>query len=254
MFWYELWFVSLIGLLLGSFSTAITYRAPRKIPWGAERSICPLCNTTLGAFDLMPVLSWAFSGGKCRHCNAPISWRYPLTEVVCALLCIAVYLAYGFNVTMFFTIAIIPFLMALFLIDLEHFILPNLLVLNVFLIGVAKLMYQVFYAGMLDLKMTAIEYGGGAIIYAALVFILGLVVSKVMKKDALGFGDVKFFGVAGLWLGLSSLSWFLLLSGGFAVIFAVIWRKAKGEEVFPFGPALILSFYTLVISAGGFLW
>jgi leader peptidase (prepilin peptidase)/N-methyltransferase len=88
--------------------------------------------------------------------------------------------------------------------------------------------------------MKAALTGGAAFFLVA--FVLALVFSYVLKKDALGGGDIKFFGAAGLWLGLESLPMFMMLSGGFGVIFALIWRKITGEERFPFGPALVAAF------------
>lgn len=68
------------GTVLGSFATLLVYRLPRGLPWGMVRSQCPKCTHVLGAFELVPLFSWLWQGGKCKQCRAPISYRYPLIE------------------------------------------------------------------------------------------------------------------------------------------------------------------------------
>lgn len=92
--------------------------------------------------------------------------------------------------------------------------------------------------------------------YAGIVWILGVAVQHILKRDALGFGDVKFFAVAGLWLGAGMLPVFLILSGILGCAFGIFWKKIKQKDIFPFGPALILALYAgILLSAAnlGFL-
>lgn len=78
-----------VGTCLGSFATALMYRLPRKLDWVRDRSRCTSCNHVLGVRDLVPVLSWLLSKGKCRHCGASVSMRYPVTEIAAGLLAAA---------------------------------------------------------------------------------------------------------------------------------------------------------------------
>ena len=75
-----------LGLCLGSFMTALAYRLPRGLNWTTDRSRCPSCGHTLGVPDLVPLFSWLFLRGKCRHCHTPIPVRYPLIELAFGLL------------------------------------------------------------------------------------------------------------------------------------------------------------------------
>ena len=261
----ELLVVIAIGLALGSFATALIYRVPRNIPWAfgisqegapsAGRSVCPSCKAVLSPLDLFPVFSWLFLQGKCRQCKGAIPARYPLTELGVLLTCLAAYAVFGFTAPAFFMMAAAPFLAALLVIDIEHMILPNQLVFVVAVIGLARLCYHGFYfAGadfgfenMLLLRILAVSS------YALVSWFLGWILTKILKKDSLGFGDVKFFAVAGLWLGLSSMGVFLILSGFLGVVFSVVWQKIKKEPVFPFGPALIASFYVVLLLQGSLL-
>ena len=78
--------------------------------------------------------------------------------------------------------------------------------------------------------------------------------TKILKKDALGFGDVKFFAAAGIWLGIFQLPAFMMLSGALGILFAIAWKIVKKEDVFPFGPALILGFFALLFFDGSQLF
>jgi len=245
--------VTLLGLILGSFSTALIYRIPKHLSWTVERSICTACNNTLGVIDLIPVFSWLLSGGKCRHCKVSVSYTYPLIEVVSAVLCLCVYAVFGLTAEAFIIFAALPFLLALFVIDLKHMILPNQLVLIVLIIGVIRLFHIYLNGNSLKAEDIFFTYITGALFYALIPWLSGLIMTKVLKKESLGFGDVKFFFVAGVWLGFDYLPFFLILSGSGAIIFAILWKYFRKKEVFPFGPALIISFFGLLLLQGSFL-
>ena len=251
MFFFEILVVVFLGLVLGSFSTALIYRVPRKLSWVGGRSSCTACKSYLSARDLIPVFSWVLSGGKCRHCSDKISAKYPVIEFVSVVLCLLVYFSSIDISDKIFLILVVPILLSLFVIDLEHMILPNQLSLILFVIGVIRLFYNAV-SDFSDIDYYFIEYVVGTFVYVIFAWGLGAIFTKVLKKDALGFGDVKFFGVAGIWLGLSSLSYFMILSGGLAILFSIIWRMAIKSEVFPFGPSLIASFYLILLYHGTF--
>ncbi len=248
MYFIEIFIIVFLGLILGSFSTALIYRIPRKLFWVSARSACVSCKSKLGAVDLIPVISWCIFKGKCRRCSSKISCKYPLLELVSVFLCLAIYFVFGVSAESLFLIISVPILLSLFVIDLEHMILPNQLTLILFIIGGLRVVYN--YVS--NDGYYALDYIGGAFVYALFSWGIGVLFTKLLKKDALGLGDVKFFGVAGVWLGVSALSHFLILSGGLAVLFALFWRVIFKTEVFPFGPALIMSFYVLLLLQGSF--
>lgn len=243
----EIAVVILIGLIGGSFSSALIHRVPLKLNWVSERSACPNCYHNLGILDLFPVFSWIFSGGKCRYCSAGISARYPLLECFSAAACLGIYASFGFSVESLICVASVPFLISLLMIDLEHFILPNQLVLAVFILGAIRLGYATIYG------VHALPYIIGAVSFALLSWLIGFCMEKVLNKEALGFGDVKLFFVAGLWLGIEVLPYFLMGAGVFGVVFALVWQKIKKTAIFPFGPALIASFYILLLYQGSIM-
>lgn len=253
---------ALIGMILGSFTTALIYRIPRNISWFTSeskdsnfaRSKCPSCNHKLSFYELIPVFSWLFLQGKCNNCKNPIGKQYIFTELFLIIFCMAIYLEWGFSWTSLTLMITGPFIISLMVIDWQYKILPNQLVAITFIFGIIFHISSYYDYGLdiVSLKYV-IEYLGGAIIYGFSIWLIGTITTIILKKESLGFGDVKFFIAAGMWLGLSYLPYFLLISGVVGIIIGILWRKFKNEATFPFGPALIISlFIGVYIQHSGF--
>lgn len=257
-------FVTLLGLSLGSFSTAITYRELHGIAWlwpkkaavdeaqlSTYRSTCPQCLHPLSVWDLIPVFSWLFLRGRCRYCAKPIGRLYPLLELGCLSACLLIFAVHGLDAQSLAMMACVPFLAALIIVDFQRMILPNLLVALSALCGVAYLV-----AGYLQQSLTGWDVamaGFAAILYGGFSLLMGWLVAKLLRKDALGMGDVKFFAVAGLWLGAAEFPAYCILSGLFGIVLGLIWQGVTGSKLFPFGPALIVALYVLWLIDGDFL-
>lgn len=252
--------VLLLGLIFGSFASALIYRIPRGYSWITDnkktkntkhgmRSACTTCGHTLGPRDLIPMVSWLSSKGHCRHCGEKISPVYPIAEGLTALACLGVYAAFGFSLGGLIVAIAIPFLIALIIIDFQYMILPNQLVFITTAIAIPYIAVKIITDGIY-IEDALIWHGGGAILFATFSWGLGAIMSKTLKKEALGFGDVKFFACAGLWLGMMNLAWFCLLGGLFGVVIGLLWKRIMKDDVFPFGPALIVAFYTLLLVDG----
>lgn len=114
--WLEIYIVCnifIIGTLFGSFFTLATYRIPRKQDIVFKRSYCPNCGHELGFFDLIPILSYVFIGGKCKYCKQKISIRYPLFELSNGLIFVFIYMLFGFNLYFFISCALYVYLFLL---------------------------------------------------------------------------------------------------------------------------------------------
>ena len=254
---FEIIVVIFCGLVFGSFASAITYRVPLGLPWATKgksehglRSACPSCKTKLKARDLIPIFSWLSSKGKCRHCNTPISKTYPVCEALTLLGCIGIYCVYGLTPFAIPFYLMIPFLIALMMIDLKYMILPNQLVAIIFTLGFIAVFLRMMSIESSQTTSLFVIYFGGAIAYGLFSWGLGALMEKILKKEALGFGDVKFFTAAGIWLGLPAIGQFCIGAGAIGVVLSIIWKKYTGQAVFPFGPALILSFYAVLLLQG----
>ncbi len=233
----EFLFILFCGLCFGSFITCASYRLPLDQEIIRKPSFCPKCETRLGFKDLWPVLSWAATGGACRYCKAKIHWRYPLIEIVTAGIFALIYLRYGFTiptlVLSLFAVALLVMIVA----DFEHYIIPD--EVHWALIPLALCYHYLTNTPPED-------------VVGGFVFGLGLGLSLhygyrfFRKKEGLGFGDVKFLAVAGLWLGTLPFVPFLLYSGLFGVVTGVIWKKAGRGAIFPFGPSLAMALFLCV--------
>lgn len=146
LFVLELLAVIFTGLVFGSFASALIYRIPHDIPWfyqtskdknkaEACRSACPHCGYTLRVRDLIPLLSWLFLRGTCRQCRATISPMYPLAELCTLSGFVAVYFGFGLDWQYTALYLLVPVLVALLFIDIEHYLLPNELVFAAGAIG-----------------------------------------------------------------------------------------------------------------------
>ncbi len=244
----EIAFVFLLGLCFGSFVTMASHRLPRDMEIVKTRSHCTKCQAVLGVLDLFPVVSWVRSGGKCRHCGARISWRYPLTELVCGLLFVIVFMQYGLTMQgillMLFSAALLCMLVA----DLETGLIPDEIHFFLLPLGIG-------YHWMLGHDPVRIAICGTLALGLGLLLHYGYF--WLRKRHGLGFGDVKFLAVAGIWLGDPlQLTVFIFLSGVFGIISGLAWRIFTREPRFPFGPALAASLFTLVCypQAGGAFW
>ena len=236
--WLEITCVVLLGLCFGSFNTLLAHRLPRGKAIGMTRSECPSCHHVLGPQDLIPVLSWLLTLGRCRYCGVPVHWRYPLTELVTALVFLLTYMLYGLTVQAGLIALLGSQIVVLCIIDLEHRIIPDGLQWGM---GATGLVYSLCgFVHIADALLGAVTGG-----------ICGLALQQgyhiVKQRHGLGMGDVKFMVVAGLWLGLSPLVPFFFYAGVLGVISALLWRLISRDPYFPFGPALALSLLLLVL-------
>lgn len=247
--------IFLAGLCLGSFASAMAYRLPRDIKiGGVTRSACTHCAHALSFLDLVPFFSWLFLRGRCRYCRTKIGWQYPVIELATAALCFGFYLVYGFSLSTIPLLFLAPVTVAIADIDFRHKIIPDGLNLSVLLLGVAALLGKAYenaegFSALVSMLEASIW---GGLLYGVGSFLLRAGAMKVLKKDPMGWGDIKFFAAAGFWLGVDpdTLSLFMLLSGLSGVFLALIWKRVTGEAEFPFGPSLLLAFTVMLFLRG----
>lgn len=227
-----------LGLCFGSLNTLLIHRLPEGKPVGATRSACPACGATLRARDLVPLLSWLATRGRCRHCRARVHWRYPVTEVVtAALFALAGWIGGGLYPHSLLLALLASQMVVLCVIDLEHRIIPDELQIS---LGVTGILYG------LATSMHPVTMITGALVGGGIGLLLQQGYKKLRHQDGLGTGDVKFMTVSGIWLGTGPLLPYLFYAGVLGVISAMLWRLVSRDPRFPFGPALALSLLVLV--------
>jgi leader peptidase (prepilin peptidase)/N-methyltransferase len=229
--------VAVLGLAVGSFLNVVIYRVPRGESLLRPGSHCPSCDTPIKGRHNIPVLSWVLLRGRCATCTAPISVRYPLVEAGTAALFVAVTVrvGLGWNLPAYLYLAAIT--IALALIDLDVYRLPNSIVLPSYLITAALFVPGVIAGGDAWPALRALTA------MAALYGFFFLVHS--ISPNGMGFGDVKLAGLLGLylgWLGWSSVvvgAFLGFLLGGAAGIGLMVFRNAGRKTAIPFGPAML---------------
>ena len=218
-----------LGAAIGSFLNVVIWRLPRGESVVAPRSSCPQCATPIRARDNVPVLSWALLRGRCRDCKAAISPRYPVIEALTALLCVAVVVVLGPGTQAWLALALVLLLVPVTFIDLDHRIIPNVLMA----IGAvsALALVAVLQPDALVEHLLAAAGAGGFLLVAAVAYPAGM-----------GMGDVKLAAVLGLFLGTAvAPAMFVAMLAGSVVGALIIARKGAKEgrkTAIPFGPYL----------------
>ena len=217
------------GLIIGSFLNVVAYRLPRGESVVFPASHCPSCDTQIKPYDNVPVLSWLWLRGRCRTCHSSISARYPIVEAVTAALLVAVVLDKGADRDAWLGIAFVILLVPVTLIDLDHRLIPNTLMLVGTVVSVALILLT--DPGALTEHLIAAAAAGGFLLIAALAYPSGM-----------GMGDVKLAAVMGLFLGRAvAPAMFVALIAGSVIGAAIIARKGTKEgrkTAIPFGPYL----------------
>ncbi|HPI33493.1 MAG TPA: prepilin peptidase, partial [candidate division Zixibacteria bacterium] len=129
--------IGAVGLAIGSFLNVVIYRLPLKKRFGLGRSICPKCGTQLRWYHNIPLASWAALRGKCAFCRQPISWRYPLVELMTAGAYVYFWAYLGFSPMFFVWAALVSALIVIIFVDLDHQIIPDSITLSGMAAGLA---------------------------------------------------------------------------------------------------------------------
>ncbi len=233
-----------LGAALGSFLNCAAYRLARGESFVTGRSRCPKCGHALGARDLVPVLSWLFLRGRCRHCGEKISARYPLSEAAFALLTLLCVLRFDLTLLCARNLVLLACLMCLTLTDWDAYLVPDGCLLAAALAWAAAAPFlgeSWVWAG--KHLLAAIVFGGG-------LLALSLVMDRVLKRDPLGGGDVKPFALPGLYLGLLGGLFALIFSCVLGLLCARLLRRGA-REAFPFAPSIAFAMAGMLLFGDG---
>ena len=253
-----------LGLLVGSFLNVVILRLPRRLeydwmtqareflghaePEAAEvppdlvfkGSHCPHCKHGLSPLDNIPLLSFLFLRGRCRYCKTPISWQYPLVELISGMACVTIAWKFGFGWPLLAGLAFTWILIAASGIDARTQLLPDQLTLPLLWLGLLLSLVPVF----IDSQASII---GAAIGWLSLWSVFWLF-KLLTGKEGMGYGDFKLLAALGAWMGAAALLPIILLSSLIGAIIGSIALAAKGKDKstpIPFGP---------FIAAAGWVW
>jgi leader peptidase (prepilin peptidase)/N-methyltransferase len=232
--WFVPAFAFLFGATVGSLLNVVIARVPRRESIVSPPSHCPKCQKGIGWYDNIPVVSWLVLRGRCRGCGLPISARYPLVELaggLLALACVRQFEPLPWAAAAFVFLAA---LVALTYIDIDHWLLPRSITIPLIGAGLAAS----FLPGGTEPVSSLL---GAAVGFGAFVA-LGYLAERILKKEALGGGDVWLFAAIGAWLGLKALLPVALLASIQGALIGSVMllsarRKAKRPSPKPTGDA-----------------
>ncbi len=229
-------FILILGLIIGSFLSALTWRLPRGENFVTERSKCDRCGKLIEWYDNIPLLSYLILAGKCRNCGKRISTRYPIIEVCTAFVFVAVSI-YSLGSGMWFMVyweIISTLLVAIFIIDFELQIIPDQLVYILLIVTFGWL--------LLTSNDQIFKY-----IFSGFTAALSLlIINFITKGRGMGLGDVKLALFGGLFFGFPQFIIWLFLSfitGALIGVGLILIGKAQFGKHIAFGPFLVLSFF-----------
>ena len=230
---------ALVGVCVGSFLNVVIYRLPRGMRLDKPGSHCTSCDYSLRWYDNIPVLSYLMLGGRCRKCKEKISPRYTIVELVNMLLWIlSVHIFWDHSIAFAVISALCSsVLICIFFIDLEHMLVFDSLVVVLAILGIVAIFVDPDYDWASHLIGAAVGFGFFFGVFAFFYFVL--------KKDALGGGDIELALVMGLLLGWERLLFALIVASvSAAVILSIVSyrRKESRDKEYPFAPFLCVGF------------
>ncbi|WP_274610230.1 prepilin peptidase [Pseudomonas sp. TH21] len=257
-----------LGVIVGSFLNVLVWRLPKMLEreWRAQahevlglpaepagptynlmlpHSCCPHCNHPIRPWENIPLLSYLLLKGRCAHCRGAISARYPLTELASGLLCALVAWHFGFGWQAAALMLLSCGLLAMSLIDADHQLLPDVLVLPLLWLGLIVNSFGLF--------TTLPDALWGAVIGYLSLWSVFWLFKLATGKDGMGHGDFKLLALLGAWGGWQILPMTLLMSslvGVFCGLILMRMRKAQASTPMPFGPYLAIAGWIALLWGG----
>ena len=228
----KIW-VLLVGMAVGSFLNVCIYRLPRSLSLIHPPSMCPSCQTKIPFYDNVPVASYLWLRGRCRHCGAAFSLRYPLVELVSGLFAVAVFARYGFSWESLFLYSLVGALLVITFIDIDHQIIPDVITYP----GIGVGFVTSLLVGHITYKesLIGILLGGGILLLVAWGYYL------LTKREGMGGGDIKLLAMIGAFLGWKGAIFTIFAGSAIGTVagVALALRTGGGRKLaIPFGPFL----------------
>ncbi len=247
--------ITIFGFLVGSFLNVVIVRIPRmllrsesentdsltfNLAWPASH--CPKCQKLIPWFNNIPLLSFLWLRGRCQNCHQKISLRYPLVELLTAILSLGIAQHFGPTLTTFLSLILVWSLIALAFIDFEHTILPDNITLPLLWMGLFINTFEIF--------TTASSAILGAMSGYLILWIIYWVFKLITHKEGMGYGDFKLLAMLGAWLGWQSLPFIILLSsflGSMIGLSLILLKKKDKNSLIPFGPFLAIGGFVVLL-------
>ena len=232
-------------MIIGSFLNVCIYRIPEGKSINFPRSHCMKCGHVLGPQELVPVLSYLALGGKCKSCKASISPRYMCIEILTGIGFGTIYTIYGTSSQTIFHCIFLSFMIVLTMIDWDHMILPTRIIM--WGTGFTLIIKLIEYSINREIVVLLESILGG--LAGFLIFWLLYKGSiMILKKEGLGYGDVRLMGLLGLYIGIDYIFLMIIIACIVASIFGIIFLAINKESrPFPLGPFLNLGAFIIIL-------
>ena len=248
-------FFFIFGSCIGSFLNVIRFRYTKSISIVKPRSFCPNCGNQIPFYFNIPILSWLYLRGKCYYCKLKIPLSYPFIESLTASLFVlnsffSGSIAYEYSLNLIGLNIFTVILLISSIIDFDNLIIPNELVIIGSILGIIFNLISLKFYGSESILYIFYEFILLSFLGAIFLEFLNFLISLVIKKEAFGFGDIKYLFMIGCWLGLKGMICTLLMSmyiGGIITIVLILLKKIQSSGKIPFGPYLSISAYITVL-------
>ncbi len=233
--------IFIFGLCIGSFLNVCIYRLPASKSIVHPRSMCSNCGTLIAAYDNIPVLSYLWLKGRCRHCQIKISLRYPMVELLGGLFALGTFLKFGLTLEALIYYLFFASLLVVTFIDIDHRIIPNVITLP----GIPICFAASFALPAITYReaLLGILIGGGSL------FLVAWIYSLITKKEGMGGGDIKLLAMMGAivgWQGVLFTIFLASLVGTLAGLAAMLQSRKGMKLAVPFGPFLSIGSITYI--------
>jgi leader peptidase (prepilin peptidase)/N-methyltransferase len=226
--------ILMFGLCIGSFLNVCIYRLPSSMSIvNPSRSICPKCNSTISFYDNIPVFSYLWLKGRCRHCQAPISLRYPLVELMTGIIAVDIFFMYGPTLEGAIYFIFISSLLVITFIDIDHKIIPDVISLPGIPIGLAAS----FALPAMTFKTALLGMLAGGVS----LWIVAWSYSLITRKEGMGGGDIKLLAMIGAFIGWKGVIFTIFAASVAGTFVGITIMLVKGKNLkfaIPFGPFL----------------
>jgi len=235
---YIYFIVFIFGAIVGSFLNVCIYRIPRRRSIIFPSSRCPHCNSPISALDNIPILSYVMLGGRCRECRARISIRYPVVELLNAVLYTAVLWRIGPGPSAVAYMVFVSAMVVITFIDLDFQIIPDSITLPGILAGLALSLFLLIDPFSRMESLGLVNGAAGMLLGGGLFYLIA-----VLSRGGMGGGDIKMMGMVGSFLGWKAvlMTTFIASLTGAVVGVMLMVLKGRGRKTrIPFGPFLAL--------------
>lgn len=236
-------------MCIGSFLNVCIYRLPTsKSIADPPRSICPSCNSPIRFYDNIPVLSYIWLKGRCRNCDAPISFRYPMVELMNGIVAMGLLFKFGLSLESLVYFVFISSLLVITFIDLDHQIIPDIITLP----GIPMGIVASFALPTISFKASALGLliGGGSLWFVAWAYNL------IARRDGMGGGDIKLLAMIGTIIGWKGVIFTIFASSVIGSCVGITMMLIKGKNMkfaIPFGPFLSIGAIAYVFFGAQFI-